>query len=145
MSLQEQQNLLARLYTDAEFRRAFLSEAEKTVAGYNLSSQEIRELSEIMPEELEFFADSLFWKRLRETEKFLPLTKKVLNEDFTTQFREFSQNFNPQTVKKHFEDALEFCRFLQIREISELAKTRRHLNKQSSNFSVWKGESLFAV
>src|SRR6185369_7897216 len=104
MSLQEQQNLLAKLYTDAEFRRAFLSMPEKIGIENELNKIEIKEIAGIMPEELDFFADSLFWKRLREVEKFLPLTRKVLGEDFINYFRRFSQNFNPQTVKKHIED-----------------------------------------
>lgn len=134
MGLKEQQNLLARLYTDAKFRRDFLSQPEKIVEGYGLTSVEIKEISEIMPEELEFFADSLFWKRLRETEKFLPVTRKVLGEDFTTHFREFSQNYNPQTVKKHFEDALEFCRFLQKTEISGRAKDAAKFEQSKLEF-----------
>ncbi|HEY8560692.1 MAG TPA: hypothetical protein VIL74_09980 [Pyrinomonadaceae bacterium] len=122
MSLKEQQNLLAKLYTDAEFRRAFLSEPEKIGVESGLSADEIREIAEIMPEELHFFADSLVWKRLGEAEKFLPLTRRVLGEDFTGNFREFSQTYNPRTVKKHFEDALAFCRFLQTRKIPGPAK-----------------------
>src|SRR5215213_1679726 len=117
MSLEQQQNLLAKLYTDAEFRRAFLSQPAKIGAENDFS-----EIAAIMPEELDFFADSLFWKRLREAEKFLPLTRKILGEDFTDNFREFSQQFNPQTVKKHFEDALGFARFLRKGKISDLAK-----------------------
>jgi len=120
MSLQEQQNFLAKLYTDAELRRAFLSAPEKIGAENDLNEREIAEIAEIMPEELNFFADSLFWKRLREAEKFLPVTRKILGEEFSGKFREFSQTFNPRTVKKHFEDALEFCRFLRHRNISEL-------------------------
>jgi hypothetical protein len=122
MSLQHQQDLLARLYTDAEFRRAFLSAPEKIGAENLLNEKEIREIAEIMPEELDFFADSLFWKRLREVEKLLPITRKMLNEEFTSQFREFSQGFNPQTVKKHLEDALGFGRHLQTRNIPQSAK-----------------------
>lgn len=122
MSLEQQQNLLAKLYTDADFRRAFLSSPAKIGAENDLSEAEIREIAEIMPEELNFFAESLFWKRLRETEKLLPLTKKVLGEDFANLFREFSAKFNPQSIKKHFEDAREFCRFLRRQKISELAK-----------------------
>jgi hypothetical protein len=86
-----------------------------------LSKAEIEDLAAVLPEELNFFADSLFWKRLRETEKFLPLTKRVLGEYFARYFREFSQNFNPRSVKKHFEDAFYFCRFLRGQEISEFA------------------------
>ena len=122
MSLQHQHNFLARLYTDAEFRRAFLSAPEKIGAENDLNNQEIAEIAEIMPEELNFFADSLFWKRRRAVEKFLPLTKKLLQNDFEVLFREFSQNFNPQTVEKHFEDALEFSKFLQNQKVSQIAQ-----------------------
>lgn len=113
MSLLQQQNFLARLYTDENIRNRFLSEPEKIGNENDLTEQESAELARIIPAELNFFADSLFWKRLRETEKFLPLTKKVLKEKFVGLFREFSQIYNPKSVKKHLEDAIEFCRFLQ--------------------------------
>lgn len=112
MSLIEQQNFLARLYTDENFRLKFLSAPEKFGKENNLSEKEIKEIAGIIPDELNFFADSLFWKRLREVEKFLPETKKELGENFTKLFREFSSNFNPHTVKKHLEDAFHFCKFL---------------------------------
>lgn len=122
MSLHEQQNFLARLYTDAELRRDFLSEPAKIGAENDLSHSEIAELAEILPEELNFFAESLFWKRLRETEKFLPLTKEFAGDDFIDYFREFSQKYNPQTVKKYLEDAAAFCGFLQKTDVSEIIK-----------------------
>jgi hypothetical protein len=134
MSLQQQQNLLARLYTDAEFRRGFLSSPEKIGAESDLSETEIAEIAAIMPEELNFFAATLFWKRLREAEKFLPLTKNVLDEDFAAKFREFSETFNPQTVKKHLEDAIYFCRFLQKRDVSEIAKTAAKFERSKLEF-----------
>ncbi len=122
MSLQKQQNLLARLYTDEVLRRNFLSEPSRIGKENDLSDSEIAEIAEILPEELNFFAETLFWKRLREVEKFLPLTRKFLGEDFITDFREFSQHFNPQSVKKHLEDAIEFCKFLHKNEVSEIVK-----------------------
>ena len=134
MSLQEQQNFLAKLYTDAEFRLAFWSAPEKIGTENNLKKSEIEEIAGIMREELDFFADSLFWKRLREVEKFLPLSKKILGDDFTKYFREFSQNFNPQTIKKHFEDALEFCRFLQKQNVSEYAKNAAKFEESKALF-----------
>jgi hypothetical protein len=134
MSLQEQQNLLAKLYTDAGFRRAFLAEPAKIGAENDLSAPEIQEIAEIMPEELNFFADSLFWKRLREVEKFLPLTKKALGEEFTNNFREFAQKFNPQSIKKHFEDALEFCGFLQKQNISAIASNAAKYERAKLEF-----------
>lgn len=122
MSLQEQQNFLARLYTDTELRRAFLSAPEKIGRENNLNEKEINELAGILPDELNFFAETLFWKRLREVEKLLPLTRKFSGKDFGSFFRAFSQTYNPQTVKKHTEDAIEFCKFLQKSNASEIAK-----------------------
>ncbi|HQU83691.1 MAG TPA: hypothetical protein PKY59_11220 [Pyrinomonadaceae bacterium] len=122
MSLREQQNLLARLYTDKNLREKFFAEPKNIGFEFDLTQKEINEIVEIAPQELNFFAESLFWKRLREAEKFLPFTKEILKVDFQIKFKEFSQNFNPQSVKKHLEDAIEFCGFLQKCEVSEIAK-----------------------
>ncbi len=135
MSLLEQQNFLARLYTDEKLRRAFLSEPSKIGRENLLSEIEITEITEILPEEISFFAESLFWKRLREVEKLLPLTKKVSGNDFQTLFREFSQNYNPQTIKKHLEDANEFCTFLRRNDfVSEIAKNAAKYEQSKLKF-----------
>ncbi len=134
MSLQEQQNFLARLYTDAQLRRAFLYAPENIGAENNLNEKEIAEIAEIMPEELNFFADSLVWKRLREVEKMLPLTRQTLGGDFTGLFREFSQKFNPLTVKKHLEDAIEFCKYVQKQEVSEFVKNAAKFERSKHKF-----------
>jgi len=128
MSLLETQNFLARLYTDEILRREFLSAPEQIGRKNNLSEKEIAELAEILPAELNLFADSLVWKRLREVEKLLPLTKEVLAEDFEVYFREFAGGFLPATVKKHLEDAIQFAEFLQAKEKNwkkDLAKYER--------------------
>jgi len=143
MSLQKQQDFLARLFTDEGLRQKFLSEPAKIGAENGLSKSETADLQAVLPEELGFFADSLYWKRLHEVEKFLPLTKKVLREDFTKYFREFSQNFNPRTVKKHFEDALEFCNFIRKQNISELAKNAAKF--EQSKLSFFGGGKQFVV
>lgn len=134
MSLKEQQNLLARLYTDSDLREEFFIEPDKIGFDFSLTRQEIAEIVEIAPQALDFFAESLFWKRLREAEKFIPLTVKILNRDFQPLFRRFSQTFNPQTVKKHHEDALEFCRFLQKGEVSEIARNIALFEKTKLEF-----------
>src|SRR5687767_15185079 len=120
MSLLKQQNFLARLYTDENLRKSFLQKPEQIGAENDLSDGEIQELAAVLPEELNFFADSLYSKRLREVEKFLPFTRKALGEDFSVYFRKYSQTFNPQTVKKHFEDAVGFGSFLQKQEIEPI-------------------------
>ena len=117
MSLQRQQDFLARLFTDENLRRNFLSDPDRTGLENGLTENESADLRLVLPEQLDFFADSLFWKRLREAEKFLPLTRKLLKERFSELFREFARNYNPASVKKHLEDAAEFCRYLQNAEI----------------------------
>lgn len=123
MSLIEQQNFLARLYTDEKLRRNFFAEPEKIGAQNDLTAAEIAEIAEIAPQELDFFAESLFWKRLREAEKFTPFTKKALGAEFQNLFQKFSQTYNPRTVKKHLEDAFEFCKFLQNQEINDFSRS----------------------
>ncbi len=122
MSLLDVQNFTARIYTDENLRREFLAEPEKIGKLNNLNEKEIAELAKVYPAELNSFAESLRWKRLREVEKHLPLTKKILVADFERHFREFAQTFNPQSVKKHLEDAIHFGNYLRKNEtISELA------------------------
>lgn len=122
MSLLEQQNFLARLYTEEDLRREFAREPEKIGREHRLNERELAELAELLPEELNFFAETLFWKRLREVEKLLPLTRRILGRDFAGHFRAFAAGYNPQSIKKHLEDAYEFGGFLLNRPISEAAR-----------------------
>ncbi len=64
----------------------------------------------------------------------LPLTAKYLGKDFWWQFREFSQTYNPQTIKKHLEDAIAFCRFLQNANVSETVKSIAKFEQTRLNF-----------
>ncbi len=117
MSLLNVQNFLARLYTDENLRRDFLSASERIGRENNLTEKEIAELAAIFPEELKLFADSLVWKRLREVEKLLPLTRNILGKDFERFFRQFASRFTPASIKKHLEDAIAFADFLQTEEV----------------------------
>jgi hypothetical protein len=117
MSLLEAQNFLAKIYTDENLRREFLSAPEKTGRENNLSEKEIAELAAIFPAELNFFAESLIYKRLRAVEKLLPVTAKSFKENFETCFREFANQYTPESSKKHLEDALQFAEFLQTKRI----------------------------
>jgi hypothetical protein len=117
MSLLDVQNLLARIFTDDDLRLRFLREPEKTGAENNLNEAEIEQIKQILPEQINFFADSLFYKRLHEVEKLLPLTRKALEKDFEKYFREFANQFLPRTIKKHLEDAVRFGEFLRTKKI----------------------------
>ena len=114
MGLQEQQNVLARMYTDPEYRAAFLSDPHSVGNKDGLSSDEVSDIAAISQSELGFFSDSLVWKRRREVEKLLPLVRKALGDNFDRAFEAFSASYNHQSVKKHLEDAIEFCKFLEF-------------------------------
>ncbi len=114
MSLIEQQNFTARLFLDGSLRRIFLENAEKIGAENGLNGEEIEIIKQTLNRDFEFFADSLFFKRLNEVEKLLPLTRKVLGKkEFEKLFRAFAQKFTPQSIKKHLEDSIEFVDFLR--------------------------------
>jgi hypothetical protein len=130
MSLHDAQNFLARIYTDENLRREFLSAPEQTGRENNLSEKEIAELAAIFPAELNFFAESLIYKRLRAVEKLLPLTGISLKGNFESCFREFANQYAPESSRKHLEDALRFAEFLQTKKIelvwvADLAKYER--------------------
>lgn len=117
MSLLDVQNFLTRIYTDENLRREFLSAPERIGKENNLTDKEIAELGEVLPAELNLFADSLFLKRLHEVEKLLPLTKNALAGDFENYFREFANQFLPESIKKHLEDAIRFAGFLHSKNL----------------------------
>ncbi len=143
MGLHEQQNLLARLYTDPKFHRTFLDDPHIAASESGLSPMELEDLVLIAPDEVKFFADSLVWKRYREVQKLLPLSANELGEQFQTLFREFSSGYTPTSVKKHLEDSLQFVSFLSIiSELTELSKdvvnfesTRLKHNTQNRRYS----------
>lgn len=138
MSLLDVQNFLARIYTDENLRREFLSAPGEIGRANNLNETEIAELAEVFPEELNSFAESLFYKRLREVEKFLPLTKQLLEQDFEKHFRLFAGSYLPSTVKKHLEDAVEFCSYLQKNNcISDVAKNTAKFEQARLEFFAY--------
>lgn len=120
MGLLEQQNFMARIFTDESLRQSFWENPEKIGQANGLSEIEIAQFKEIIPENLNFFAESLFHKRLHEVEKLLPLTKRVLGDEFSKIFQKFAKKFQPTTVKKHLEDAIEFCQHLQSLQLAPI-------------------------
>ncbi|HLM61143.1 MAG TPA: hypothetical protein VK308_10080, partial [Pyrinomonadaceae bacterium] len=112
----------------------------------HLTEKEILELAEILPAELNFFAESLFWKRLREVEKLLPETKRILAADFENYFREFADQFTPESIKKHLEDAIEFANFLQTKEIAAVwAKDTAKFEQAKLEFNGYEKRFVFKM
>src|SRR5215204_5066023 len=103
MGLKQQQDLLARLYTDEAVRKRFREGPTAVAKEFGLSVDESNDLSEITSAEIGWFADSLYWKRLREVKKLLPVSTELIGEKMGPLFRDFSAGFNPISVKKHLE------------------------------------------
>lgn len=83
MSTQGLQRALARIYTDARTREAFLGGNEAPLSAYDLSAEDLdhlRELRESAPERLKFFSGLLTNKQGNLTRTLLPLTFKALGE-----------------------------------------------------------------
>lgn len=113
MGLKEQQDVLARLYTDPAFADEFFNDPASAAGEFSLSKDEADSIADCAGDEIRLFADSLIGKRLREVEKFLPLTRRHLGEDLVNLFRRHAALYNPVSVKKHLEDALEFGEFVK--------------------------------
>ncbi|MGQ0543218.1 MAG: hypothetical protein ACT4O9_15445 [Blastocatellia bacterium] len=145
MGLREQQNLLARLYTDSDYRNVFFSQPESFAVDSGLNEAEIAEISTIFPEELRFFSESLIWKRCREAEKMLPLLQRVLGSEFRTVFSDYADTYNPQTIRKHLEDSIEFCNFVQAKEFSRLVKDAAKFEAARLSFFGYRKPLSFCV
>lgn len=112
MSLRHEQDLLARLYTDPELRGRFMRDPETAGGEFGVAPEISAQLASAAGDELEFFSESLFWKRFNEVVKLLPESRAAVGEDFERRFREFAAGFVPDSIKKHLDDAYEFTGYL---------------------------------
>lgn len=144
MGLKEQQDLLARLYTDVDLYARFSSQPRQVGAKFNLTESEIDDLAALAETEVKCFADSLFWKRFRGVEKLLPTSLWFIGNDFERFFREFSARFDPTSVKKHLEDSLAFSEWLGkggrlapvAADILKFESTRLRHNAEEKTLSI---------
>ena len=116
MSLATLQQALAQIYTDSQLREDFLTNPDVVGKSLNLNCSEIQQLSKISASEVNFYANSLKYKRLGEVRKLLPLTVKLLGKDFNRLFFSYAETYLPYGTKKHLKDAIAFTQFLLKRE-----------------------------
>jgi hypothetical protein len=112
MSLANIQRTLAQIYVDSVLRKRFVEDPKSVGLEFGLSIEEISLLSEISSEQVKFFAESLQHKRLNEAAKLLPITYRLLGENFSKLFLDFADSFVPKGVKKHLEDAVFFSEYV---------------------------------
>lgn len=113
MGLAETQRALARLYTDAEWRARFFRDPAGVGAELGLRPEEAEQLAQVSARKADYFAASLVNKRLGEVTKLLPLTARVLGQEFRKLFRAFAAGYVPRGVGKHTEDAIAFAGFMR--------------------------------
>ncbi len=116
MGLMQTQALLARLFTDADLRRAFFDDPQRTLRGFDLSEDEATALAALDKGEVEEFARCLLGKRALDARKVLPLTAKALGPDFDRLSREAI--VGPPPPGRHRADAAALARLLTSRKLS---------------------------
>lgn len=144
MSLREQQHFLARLYTDPAFREEFNTKPQEVGIEFGLTETEVIELAQLARHEVKRFSDSLIWKRLQEVEKMLPATRQLMGDSFGKAFFDFAPGFNPQGIKKHYVDAVEFCTVLAANN-SFPKDVRRAATFESTRLSFFNQDRTFAM
>ncbi|MEC4803567.1 MAG: hypothetical protein SAJ12_11110 [Jaaginema sp. PMC 1079.18] len=112
MSLDILQQVLARLYTDTEFRQRFFDNPEIIGQEFCLNAEQVQQLQELRSPQINFFARSLQQKRLQAACSLLPLTYRALESQFSQLFGQYAPTYTPGGIKKHRQDAVMFCNFL---------------------------------
>jgi len=115
MGLTQQQELLARLFTDAALRERFGVDPEAVGREFRLSDEEARQIAAVRG--VETFACSLLGKRLGEVREVLPLTAEVLSGDFVPLFREYAESAGAPPPGGPRADAVRFTDFLARRSV----------------------------
>jgi hypothetical protein len=113
MGLRETQALLARLFTDAQLRRAFFEAPVATGKGFGLGAAEAETLARLDRREVEDFARSLLGKRALDARKALPLTARALGEAFDPLL--FDAIEGPPAPQRHRADAAALATLLASR------------------------------
>jgi hypothetical protein len=127
MSLMILQQTLARIYTDRKLRDDFLTNPDVVGNSLGLNCQEIQQLSNLSPQQVNLFANSLKRKRLGEIRKLLPLTNNILGKEFDRLFFKFSETYLPTGNKKHLLDSIAFSEFLERYLIQSLTTDKIQL------------------
>ncbi len=113
MGLGTVQQVLAQLYTSTSLREGFFHSPQAVGQELGLTVDEVQLLTQLSRKQVDFFAHSLKGKRLGEIRKLLPLTQQSLGGDFAQLFWRYGETYSPTGIKKHWQDALNFCTFME--------------------------------
>ncbi len=119
MGLAQMQEVLARIYTDAELRAQFLADPTTAGAALGLTALEASQLASVSAEQVNRFAQSLGRKRADEVRSLLPFTCRALGKTFDRLFAVHANRFCPRGIRKDRDDAIAFASFLLPKSCSE--------------------------
>ena len=120
MELKKTQALLARLYTDEPFRKAFIADPAQAAAEYKLNYAELDQLAELAVGPAKTFSFALIRKRFGQIVNHLPATRRVLRRQTWDAFRAFAGQYNPKGIGRHLDDAIAFANFLGGKQITQM-------------------------
>jgi hypothetical protein len=114
MNAAESQQILSRLYTDAEYRNAFLLDKDGFYVAYQIKDPEtVAFLNAIKPGQLEFFTKGLYSKKYHEVLRIISGTACLLKPKIGALFNEFSKTPATYGLHKHHEETLAFITFIR--------------------------------
>jgi hypothetical protein len=151
MLIDNTQVILSRLYTNSIFRKEFIADKKKFYQTYTVSSETITFLEALSIPQLTFFAEGLLKKRMHEVRSLLPLSIKLIGKVFAEFFLKFCDQYTPNGIHKHQEDAIHFVEFVlaQLNETNidqfthsvmlyEQEQLRRFMNPKKYRLTFYK-------
>lgn len=132
MDLNQTQRLLARLFTDRQFRERFFADPQLAGDELGLTPGEVHQLLALSNTEVSAFAQTLHRKRLAEIRRLLPLTCRAIGPGLDELFARHASAFHPSGSRRDLADAHEFAVFL-----GKVDSVPRHLAELAAYESIW--------
>ncbi len=115
MELASTQAVMARLYTDSDFRRRFFEDPVTVGGEFGLTQADSTELARVSEEKVKAFTNSLRRQRLSRVALLMPLSAKVLDRVFTECFRDYLLEKKPPADASPPDDCISFFDFIADR------------------------------
>jgi hypothetical protein len=106
MALADVQAVLARLFTDPEFRASFFADAVAVGRANGLDPADSQRLAALSRKEVDGFAETIRHKRVDDVRKVLPLTARALDGKFRDHL--LAVTASPPRPGRHRDDARAF-------------------------------------
>lgn len=112
MELNKLQEILARLYTNKNFRREFFANRASVIKEMNCDDHTNQSLFGLDESEVNLYAQGLINKRLGVVKQLLPITSHYC-DSITELFNSYAQNTPAEGMHhKHYNDAIAFGEFV---------------------------------